>query len=135
MEPERGLPPSFPISHLPPFLTPLQQRSLGKKVGSGQWDLSVAEHLQPGEIYSEGAVRGLQEELGIDAEAVRGQGSGTVRGWLGRNHEGMVRGLQEKLGIDAEAVRGPGVGTVRGRYIGRVAVPRGGCCTCTAGLQ
>ncbi|KAL6776447.1 hypothetical protein ACKKBG_A21165 [Auxenochlorella protothecoides x Auxenochlorella symbiontica] len=43
----------------------LQQRSLAKKLGRGQWDLSVAEHLQPGEEYAEAAVRGLQEELGI----------------------------------------------------------------------
>ena len=29
----------------------LQKRSPAKKIGPGQWDLSVAEHLQPGESY------------------------------------------------------------------------------------
>lgn len=29
----------------------LQQRSLKKRIGPGLWDLSVAEHLQPGESY------------------------------------------------------------------------------------
>ncbi len=37
----------------------LQQRSLAKKLGRGQWDLSVAEHLQPGEEYAE-----VRSELG-----------------------------------------------------------------------
>ncbi len=36
-----------------------------KRVGSGQWDLSVAEHLSPGETYKQAVLRGLQEELGI----------------------------------------------------------------------
>ncbi|GAB4817509.1 hypothetical protein N2152v2_004555 [Parachlorella kessleri] len=43
----------------------LQKRSPLKKIGPSQWDLSVAEHLQPGETYRQGAVRGLQEELGV----------------------------------------------------------------------
>lgn len=29
----------------------LQQRSAAKRMGPNQWDLSVAEHLQPGETY------------------------------------------------------------------------------------
>lgn len=33
------------------------------------WDLSVGEHLQPGETYEHAAYRGLEEELGIKAEA------------------------------------------------------------------
>lgn len=36
-----------------------------KLIGPGQWDVSVAEHLQPGESYREAAVQGLKEELGI----------------------------------------------------------------------
>ncbi|MEM1231765.1 MAG: NUDIX domain-containing protein [Pseudomonadota bacterium] len=43
----------------------LQQRSAHKDVCPGLWDLSVAEHLQPGEAYLEGALRGAQEELGL----------------------------------------------------------------------
>lgn len=31
----------------------LQQRSPLKKIGASQWDLSVAEHLEPGEGYRE----------------------------------------------------------------------------------
>lgn len=29
----------------------VQRRSPAKRIGPGQWDLSVAEHLQPGETY------------------------------------------------------------------------------------
>ncbi|KAG2495644.1 hypothetical protein HYH03_006244 [Edaphochlamys debaryana] len=47
----------------------IQRRSLSKKVAPGQWDLSCAEHLAPGEGYREGVVRGLAEELGVTAEA------------------------------------------------------------------
>ena len=44
----------------------MQRRSPLKKIGGGQWDLSVAEHLSPGESYAQGAQRGLREELGIE---------------------------------------------------------------------
>eukprot|EP00195_Chlamydomonas_chlamydogama_P005946 CAMPEP_0202906898 /NCGR_PEP_ID=MMETSP1392-20130828/40640_1 /ASSEMBLY_ACC=CAM_ASM_000868 /TAXON_ID=225041 /ORGANISM="Chlamydomonas chlamydogama, Strain SAG 11-48b" /LENGTH=196 /DNA_ID=CAMNT_0049595581 /DNA_START=47 /DNA_END=634 /DNA_ORIENTATION=+ len=44
----------------------IQRRSWKKKVGPSQWDLSVAEHLQPGESYRDAVVRGLNEELGIE---------------------------------------------------------------------
>lgn len=43
----------------------LQKRSEKKKVGGGQWDVSVAEHLSAGEGYVEATVRGLSEELGV----------------------------------------------------------------------
>ncbi len=43
----------------------LQRRVLDKDVCPGLWDLSAAEHLMPGESYLEGALRGLQEELGV----------------------------------------------------------------------
>ena len=43
----------------------IQRRSPAKKIGAAQLDLSVAEHLQPGETYRQGALRGLWEELGI----------------------------------------------------------------------
>jgi isopentenyldiphosphate isomerase len=48
----------------------LQRRSLAKKIGPGQWDLSVAEHLEPGETHRAAVVRGLSEELGLDADFV-----------------------------------------------------------------
>lgn len=43
----------------------LQRRSADKKIGACQWDLSVAEHLAPGECFVDAAMRGLSEELGI----------------------------------------------------------------------
>lgn len=42
----------------------IQQRSACKDVGAGLWDLSAAEHLQPGENFEQAAQRGLMEELG-----------------------------------------------------------------------
>lgn len=35
----------------------IQKRAAEKKVGPNQWDLTVAEHLQPGESYFHGALR------------------------------------------------------------------------------
>ncbi len=43
----------------------VQQRAKNKDVCPGLWDLSVAEHLQPGESYLDAAHRGLAEELGV----------------------------------------------------------------------
>jgi len=43
----------------------LQQRSHLKDVCPGAWDLSVAEHLQPGESFYDAALRGLEEELSL----------------------------------------------------------------------
>ncbi|GLC40811.1 hypothetical protein PLESTB_000020200 [Pleodorina starrii] len=43
----------------------IQRRSPDKKVAPGQWDLSVAEHLSPGESFRDGVARGLAEELGV----------------------------------------------------------------------
>lgn len=44
----------------------LQKRAAEKDVCPGLWDLSVAEHLKPGESFVAAANRGLAEELGID---------------------------------------------------------------------
>ena len=43
-----------------------QRRHMSKDVWPGAWDLSVAEHLKPGEDFLAGAIRGLSEELGIE---------------------------------------------------------------------
>lgn len=43
----------------------IQRRQLDRDVWPGAWDLSVAEHLKPGESWEQGALRGLKEELGI----------------------------------------------------------------------
>lgn len=44
----------------------MQKRSQRKDVCPGVWDLSVAEHLQPGETFLDAAYRGLREELSLD---------------------------------------------------------------------
>ncbi len=43
----------------------LQKRSQFKDTFPGAWDSSCSGHLQPGEDYDAGAVRELQEELGL----------------------------------------------------------------------
>jgi len=43
----------------------IQRRQLTKDVWPGAWDVSVAEHLMPGESFEQGALRGLREELGV----------------------------------------------------------------------
>ena len=43
-----------------------QRRHESKDVWPGAWDLSVAEHLKPGEDFLAGAIRGLREELGVE---------------------------------------------------------------------
>lgn len=48
----------------------LQRRHESKDVCPGAWDISVAEHLKPGESYEEAARRGLAEELGINPPGV-----------------------------------------------------------------
>ena len=51
------------------FWTPTA-RSDGKKVCPGLWDVSVAEHCQPGETYEDAALRGMEEELGLEKGAI-----------------------------------------------------------------
>ncbi len=49
----------------------LQKRAAGKRIAPLLWDLSCAEHLQPGETMERGARRGLMEELGLAVPEVR----------------------------------------------------------------
>ena len=44
----------------------VQRRHRGKDICPDTWDLSAAEHLNPGETYEQGALRGLREELGVE---------------------------------------------------------------------
>eukprot|EP00009_Paramoeba_aestuarina_P004852 CAMPEP_0201511662 /NCGR_PEP_ID=MMETSP0161_2-20130828/4084_1 /ASSEMBLY_ACC=CAM_ASM_000251 /TAXON_ID=180227 /ORGANISM="Neoparamoeba aestuarina, Strain SoJaBio B1-5/56/2" /LENGTH=171 /DNA_ID=CAMNT_0047907245 /DNA_START=63 /DNA_END=575 /DNA_ORIENTATION=- len=44
----------------------LQKRSAQKVVSPSAWDLSCAEHLEVGEPFYDGAIRGLKEELGLE---------------------------------------------------------------------
>jgi len=55
----------------------LQRRAHDKDVCPGLWDLSVGEHLRPGETYAEGALRGLREELGISGVELTRLGEAT----------------------------------------------------------
>jgi isopentenyldiphosphate isomerase len=52
----------------------VQRRQRTKDVCPNAWDLTMAEHLQPGETYSQAAVRGLREELGIEHVALEALG-------------------------------------------------------------
>jgi len=55
----------------------VQRRHWHKDVCPGTWDLSVAEHLQVGETFEQGALRGLLEELGVKGVALEAVGSVT----------------------------------------------------------
>jgi isopentenyl-diphosphate delta-isomerase len=55
----------------------VQRRSARKDVCPGAWDLSAAEHLQPGESYEQGAARGLREELGVGSIVLEALGGVT----------------------------------------------------------
>jgi len=52
----------------------VQRRSHDKDLNGGLWDISVGEHLQPGETYGDAALRGLHEELGLAVNAVEALG-------------------------------------------------------------
>jgi len=52
----------------------LQRRSATKDLWANAWDVSVGEHLKPGERYADAAARGLREELGIDDIALEPAG-------------------------------------------------------------
>ena len=55
----------------------VQRRQWNKDVCPGAWDLSVAEHLKPGENYEQAAMRGLREELGVDQVSLESFGGVT----------------------------------------------------------
>lgn len=57
----------------------LQRRAAGKDIWPNAWDVSVGEHLQPGETFEQAAHRGLDEELSIRGVALTALG-GVVRG-------------------------------------------------------
>lgn len=49
----------------------IQKRSSKKRIGPNQWDLSCAEHLQPGESQESAAIRGMEEELNLKMDKGR----------------------------------------------------------------
>jgi isopentenyl-diphosphate delta-isomerase len=52
----------------------LQRRSLAKDLWPDAWDVSVGEHLAPGERYEDAAHRGLAEEIGVRGIVLRALG-------------------------------------------------------------
>jgi isopentenyl-diphosphate delta-isomerase type 1 len=52
----------------------IQRRQPDKDVWPGAWDLSVGEHLKPGESYESAASRGLSEELGVEGVSLEALG-------------------------------------------------------------
>lgn len=46
----------------------IQKRSPEKENEPGKWDASIAEHLLPGETFEQAFVRGVREELGVEAK-------------------------------------------------------------------
>jgi isopentenyl-diphosphate delta-isomerase len=63
----------------------IQKRQLDKDVCAGYWDLSVAEHLQPGENFENAAQRGLYEELGVSGLALEPVGNVTRSQYIDKN--------------------------------------------------
>jgi isopentenyl-diphosphate Delta-isomerase len=53
----------------------LQRRAATKDVAPNAWDVSVGEHLQPGETFEQAAYRGLAEELAVRDTALTPLGS------------------------------------------------------------
>jgi isopentenyldiphosphate isomerase len=73
----------------------VQRRANGKDLFPGRWDFSVGEHLQPGESFLQGALRGLAEELGVTG--VRLEPMSDVRrwSWEAPDHGVVDRELQQ----------------------------------------
>jgi isopentenyl-diphosphate delta-isomerase len=49
----------------------VQKRAAAKRIAPSLWDISCAEHLQPGESMEDGARRGVMEELGVEVKELR----------------------------------------------------------------
>ena len=79
----------------------IQQRSRHRKQSPGALDCSVSEHLKAGESYLAGAMRGLEEELGIKQAPLRRLVQFKMNYGPGDN---MISTLYEGT-VDGEAVR------------------------------
>jgi isopentenyldiphosphate isomerase len=71
----------------------VQRRAAGKDLFAGRWDLSVGEHLRPGERHLDGALRGLAEELGVTGVVLEALGG--IRRWENRLPGVIDRELQQ----------------------------------------
>jgi isopentenyl-diphosphate delta-isomerase len=83
----------------------LQLRAANKDVWPNAWDVSVGEHLQPGESFEQAAYRGLAEELAVTDATLEPLG-GVVRACVDR----------AELGIHDHELQQ----TFRGEYAGNV---------------
>jgi isopentenyldiphosphate isomerase len=79
----------------------IQQRSRRRKQSPGALDCSVSEHLKAGESYLAGAMRGLEEELGIKQASLRRLVQFKMNYGPGDN---MISTLYEGT-VDREAIR------------------------------
>ena len=79
----------------------IQQRSKRRKQSPGALDCSVSEHLKAGESYLAGAIRGLEEELGIRQAPLRRLVQFKMNYGPGDN---MISTLYEGT-VDGEAIR------------------------------
>jgi len=79
----------------------IQQRSQRRKQSPGALDCSVSEHLKAGESYLAGAIRGLEEELGIKPVPLRRLVQFKMNYGPGDN---MISTLYEGT-VDQEAIR------------------------------
>ena len=97
----------------------IQRRAPNKDIYPGRWDLTVGEHLQPGEDYAAAAHRGLREELGIAAVELTPLGGerpfrcdlperGIADHELQAAFRGVFDGALEPDGVEVAAVRSIG---------------------------
>jgi isopentenyldiphosphate isomerase len=97
----------------------IQQRAPDKDIQPGRWDLTVGEHLQPGEDYAAAAHRGLREELGIAGVELTPLGAerpfrcdlperGIADHELQAAFRGVFDGALEPDGVEVAAVRSIG---------------------------
>jgi len=85
----------------------VQKRSKHRKESPSTLDCSLSEHLKPGESYSEGALRGLREELGLEPVALKHLMKYKMNYGPGDNHisgvfEGSIDG--ERINIDPKEI-------------------------------
>jgi len=109
----------------------IQQRAPDKDIYPGRWDLTVGEHLQPGEDYAAAAQRGLREELGIDGVELTPLGTeqpfrcdlperGIADHDLQAAFRGVFDGPLEPDGVEVTAVRSIGAAQLHA-WIARAA--------------
>jgi isopentenyldiphosphate isomerase len=73
----------------------VHQRATDKDLYAGLWDHSIGEHLQPGETYLAGALRGAHEELGLSSLTLRALGEVRRQAFKDPSGEWWDRELQQ----------------------------------------